>query len=60
MRDLPPHGLWDVKLRVGGQIEVEFIAQVLQLIHARDARRCAVRPRETRCTSLEQAGLLSR
>jgi glutamate-ammonia-ligase adenylyltransferase len=26
-----------VKLRAGGQIEVEFIAQVLQLIHARDA-----------------------
>ena len=28
---------WDVKLRAGGQIEVEFIAQVLQLIHAREA-----------------------
>jgi [glutamine synthetase] adenylyltransferase / [glutamine synthetase]-adenylyl-L-tyrosine phosphorylase len=35
-RDLPPDGPWDVKLRAGGQIEVEFIAQVLQLIHARD------------------------
>ena len=33
-RDLPPHGIWDVKLRAGGLIEVEFIAQVLQLIHA--------------------------
>jgi glutamate-ammonia-ligase adenylyltransferase len=33
-RDLPPHGPWDVKLRSGGQIDVEFIAQVLQLIHA--------------------------
>ncbi len=33
-RDLPPHGPWDVKLRPGGQIEVEFIAQVLQLVHA--------------------------
>ena len=37
LRDLPPDGAWDVKLRAGGQIEVEFIAQVLQLIHARDA-----------------------
>ena len=37
MRDLPPEGLWDVKLRAGGQIEVEFIAQVLQLIHARES-----------------------
>jgi glutamate-ammonia-ligase adenylyltransferase len=34
LRDLPPDGPWDVKLRPGGQIEVEFIAQVLQLIHA--------------------------
>ena len=34
LRDLPPEGPWDVKLRAGGQIEVEFIAQVLQLIHA--------------------------
>ncbi len=30
-RDLPPHGPWDVKLRAGGLMEVEFIAQVLQL-----------------------------
>ncbi len=37
MRDLPAEGPWDVKLRAGGQIEVEFIAQVLQLIHAREA-----------------------
>lgn len=33
LRDLPPSGKWDVKLRAGGQIEVEFIAQTLQLIH---------------------------
>ena len=26
-------GPWDVKLRPGGQIEVEFIAQALQLVH---------------------------
>jgi len=34
LRDLPPGGPWDVKLRAGGQIEVEFIAQTLQLVHA--------------------------
>ena len=34
LRDLPASGPWDVKLRLGGQIEVEFIAQALQLIHA--------------------------
>jgi [glutamine synthetase] adenylyltransferase / [glutamine synthetase]-adenylyl-L-tyrosine phosphorylase len=36
-RDLRPHGPWDVKLRPGGLIDVEFVAQVLQLIHAHDA-----------------------
>ena len=33
LRDLPPGGPWDVKLRAGGQLEVEFITQTLQLIH---------------------------
>jgi glutamate-ammonia-ligase adenylyltransferase len=35
LRDLPPEGSWDVKLRPGGQIEVEFVGQALQLVHAR-------------------------
>ncbi|HYZ22980.1 MAG TPA: hypothetical protein VE690_12580 [Rhodopila sp.] len=34
LRDLPPQGPWDVKLRPGGLVEIEFIAQTLQLIHA--------------------------
>ncbi|CAH2599640.1 Glutamine synthetase adenylyl-L-tyrosine phosphorylase / Glutamine synthetase adenylyl transferase [Rhodovastum atsumiense] len=34
LRELPGGGAWDVKLRPGGQIEVEFIAQALQLVHA--------------------------
>ncbi len=33
LRDLPASGPWDVKARPGGQVEVEFIAQVLQLLH---------------------------
>ncbi|HVY15966.1 MAG TPA: bifunctional [glutamine synthetase] adenylyltransferase/[glutamine synthetase]-adenylyl-L-tyrosine phosphorylase [Rhodopila sp.] len=32
-KELRPHGLWDVKHRQGGMVDVEFIAQVLQLIH---------------------------
>lgn len=32
-RELRPHGRWDVKLRPGGLIDIEFIAQALQLIH---------------------------
>ncbi|MBU6499399.1 MAG: glutamine-synthetase adenylyltransferase, partial [Rhodospirillales bacterium] len=35
LRDLPAHGPWDVKLPPGGQVEVEFVAQTLQLVHAR-------------------------
>ncbi len=34
LRDLPPDGPWDVKHRAGGLVEVEFVAQVLQLVHA--------------------------
>ncbi len=37
-RDLPPSGPWDVKLRPGGQIEVEFIAQAWQLVAAATGR----------------------
>jgi glutamate-ammonia-ligase adenylyltransferase len=37
LRDLPPSGKWDVKLRSGGQIEVEFITQTLELIHPAQA-----------------------
>jgi glutamate-ammonia-ligase adenylyltransferase len=35
LRDLPPDGPWDVKLGRGGLVEVEFIAQALQLVEAR-------------------------
>ena len=37
LRDLPPGGPWDVKLRAGGGMEVEFVAQVLQLVHGMQA-----------------------
>ena len=32
LRDHPPQGKWDVKLRPGGQMEVEYVAQVLLLL----------------------------
>ena len=32
LRELPPTGPWDVKLRPGGMIDVEFIAQTLLLV----------------------------
>jgi glutamate-ammonia-ligase adenylyltransferase len=58
-RDLPPSGPWDVKLRPGGQMEVEFVAQVLQLIHA--SRHPDVCSPTTRVAlqRLEHAGLLA-
>ena len=34
LRDLPPEGPWDVKAMPGGLVEVEFIAQALQVRHA--------------------------
>ncbi|MGH7159634.1 MAG: bifunctional [glutamine synthetase] adenylyltransferase/[glutamine synthetase]-adenylyl-L-tyrosine phosphorylase [Acetobacteraceae bacterium] len=33
-RELPPSGPWDIRLRPGGLMEVAFIAQTLQLVHA--------------------------
>lgn len=38
-RDLPATGPWDVKRRAGGLMEVEFIAQTLQLVGADKAVR---------------------
>ncbi len=32
LRDLPPHGPWDVKLMPGGQMEVEFVVQTALLL----------------------------
>ena len=58
-RDLPPVGRWDVKLRPGGQIEVEFICQTLHLVHA--ARCKAARSQTTRVAlrRLAEIGALS-
>jgi [glutamine synthetase] adenylyltransferase / [glutamine synthetase]-adenylyl-L-tyrosine phosphorylase len=58
LRDLPPDGAWDVKLRPGGQIEVEFIAQVLQLIHAHDAPELCSPTTRVALTRLADAGKL--
>ncbi|WP_296817774.1 bifunctional [glutamine synthetase] adenylyltransferase/[glutamine synthetase]-adenylyl-L-tyrosine phosphorylase [Brevundimonas sp.] len=36
VREQPPRGFWDMKRSRGGQIDCEFAAQALQLIHAPD------------------------
>ena len=33
-RERPPQGPWDLKLNPGGLVDVEFVAQYLQLLHA--------------------------
>jgi [glutamine synthetase] adenylyltransferase / [glutamine synthetase]-adenylyl-L-tyrosine phosphorylase len=58
LRDLPPDGPWDVKLRAGGQIEVEFVAQVQQLIHAHEAPALCAPTTRVALTRLAAAGCL--
>ena len=60
LRDLPAHGPWDVKLRPGGLMEVEFVTQVLQLIHF--PQRPELRRTTTRLalTNLIEIGALDR
>jgi glutamate-ammonia-ligase adenylyltransferase len=58
LRDLPAEGPWDVKLMRGGLVEVEFVAQALQVAEA--ARRPAILSPTTRIAlaGLARAGLL--
>ena len=63
LRDLPAQGPWDAKLRPGGQVEVEFIVQSLQLLHgpvAPTLRLAAAGLREAGHLSAEDAALLIR
>jgi glutamate-ammonia-ligase adenylyltransferase len=57
-RDLPAQGPWDVKLRPGGQVDVEFIAQVLQLVHGRTRARVCHSTTGLALSRLRDAGLL--
>ena len=59
LRELPPDGPWDVKLRPGGQVEVEFIAQTLQLIHAGAAPWIASPTTRIAIKRLQRLGVLS-
>jgi glutamate-ammonia-ligase adenylyltransferase len=55
LRELPPHGCWDVKLMPGGQVEVEFAVQTALLLTP------AARPAPTIHTAIDrlaQAGAL--
>ncbi len=57
-RDAPPAGPWDVKLRAGGLMEVEFIVQVLQLIQVQVNPAVAHPTTVEALTRLEVAGAI--
>jgi glutamate-ammonia-ligase adenylyltransferase len=58
-RELPPEEPWDVKHRLGGQMEVEFIAQALQLLHARVHPELCSQTTRIALARLAGAGLLA-
>lgn len=59
-RDLPAKDPWDVKHRAGGQMEVEFIAQALQLVHARSRPDVCDPTTRVALGRLTEAGVLTR
>jgi glutamate-ammonia-ligase adenylyltransferase len=58
LRDLPPEGPWDVKAMPGGLIEVEFIAQALQLRHAAENPKVLATTTRLALARLRDAGVL--
>jgi [glutamine synthetase] adenylyltransferase / [glutamine synthetase]-adenylyl-L-tyrosine phosphorylase len=58
LRELPAEGPWDVKAMPGGLIEVEFIAQALQLAHAPREPRVLATTTRTALARLGQHGAL--
>jgi glutamate-ammonia-ligase adenylyltransferase len=58
LRDLPPDGPWDVKLMPGGQVEVEFVAQALQVAHAHARPEILATSTRVALGNLARAGVL--
>ena len=58
LRELPSDGPWDVKQRPGGQVEVEFVAQALQLIHGREYPGVCAPTARVALRHLAEAGVL--
>jgi [glutamine synthetase] adenylyltransferase / [glutamine synthetase]-adenylyl-L-tyrosine phosphorylase len=59
LRELPPDGPWDVKARPGGLVEVEFIAQMSQLLHARERPEVLSATTREALRRLGEAGVLT-
>ena len=58
LRDLAAEGPWDVKLMPGGLVEVEFIAQALQVAHAHRVPALLSPTTRVALAGLAKAGLL--
>ena len=58
LKELPPHGPWDLKAMRGGMIEVEFIAQALLLEHAPQRPELWRANTSAALAALGEAGLL--
>jgi glutamate-ammonia-ligase adenylyltransferase len=58
LRELPPEGPWDVKAMPGGLVEVEFVAQALQLRHAAEHPGILATTTRVALARLGEAGLL--
>jgi glutamate-ammonia-ligase adenylyltransferase len=60
LRDLPPEGPWDIKAMRGGLVEVEFVAQALQLATA-PAQPAVLKGQTRAClAALARAGAIGR
>lgn len=58
-KEKPPESLWDMKLSRGGLVDIEFAAQVLQILHAADGG--PLHPHTAQAlASLAKAGLAKR
>ncbi|MEM8987675.1 MAG: bifunctional [glutamine synthetase] adenylyltransferase/[glutamine synthetase]-adenylyl-L-tyrosine phosphorylase [Pseudomonadota bacterium] len=55
----PANDLWDVKLAPGGLVDIEFIAQGLQLVHAAAHPGCLSARTQDALAALASAGVLS-
>lgn len=58
LRDLPPDGPWDLKLGRGGLVEVEFVAQALQIAHVRQHPGVLATTTRLALARLAEAGVL--
>ena len=58
LKELPAEGPWDVKTMPGGLVEVEFIAQALQLRHAHARPEVLATTTRTALERLGKAGIL--